>query len=67
MDDYFDDDYMDDELDDCYDAIDICEEELLDDSDEQTDIDETHKEGISFEEFLFWGGFLGMNIDEERI
>ena len=65
-DDYLDDDYMDDDFyEDCED-MDACEEQGLVDSDEQTDIDEDADKGIPLDEFIFWGGFIGINVDEER-
>lgn len=64
MEDY--DDFFDDEFDgDCED-MDIMEEEIHDDTEISLDVEGTPEPAISFEDFLFWGGFLGINIDEER-
>lgn len=66
MDDYgFDDDYDDDFYEDCED-MDARDEQDLDEPDEEAGTDENIDEGISLEDFIFWGGYLGINLDEER-
>ncbi len=59
-------DYEDDFYEDCED-MDTWEEQELDEPDEKTDSDKDGDEDISLEDFMFWGGYLGINVDEERI
>ena len=65
MEDY--DDYMEDDgFDEECDEINIMEGDISTDVDNSLDVEDTYEPVISFEDFRFWGGFLGMNIDEER-
>lgn len=65
---YYDNDFMDDDIpvdEDC-EEMDIIEGDISDDADNFFDVEDTPEPSISFDDFLFWGGFLGINIDEER-
>jgi len=65
MDDYYDDDYFEDEFDDGLDdGFEMTEDSTINDGSEIEN--DSPKDGFTLEEFTFWGGFLGMNIDEER-
>lgn len=69
MEDFIDDDFIDDDIpvdEDC-EEMDIMEDDSFGDIDNSLDVEETSEGGISFDDFLFWGGFLGINIDEERL
>lgn len=57
-DDYFEDDFSED--------FDDFETEDNSHNEDLELEDNSPKDPLSFENFLFWGGFLGMNIDEER-
>ncbi len=39
---------------------------VYNDDEIHSDAEDPPDQGISFEDFLFWGGFMGMIIDEER-
>ena len=69
MEDFYDDDFIDDDISENLDCgeIDITEGDIFGDADNSMDAEDAPKPGISFDEFLFWGGFLGINIDEERM
>ena len=63
----FDDDFFEDEIgEDFDDGLEITEDDIAQDIEKDEHFEEPLESGISFEEFLFWGGFLGINIDEER-
>jgi hypothetical protein len=63
MDDFFDDDYIEDDFGENFDdGLEIVEDNTAHDIEQE----EPLEPGISFDDFLFWGGFLGINIDEER-
>ena len=67
MEDY-DDDFMDDDIpvdEDC-EEMGVIEGDISSDGDNALDVEESSSSGISLEDFTFWGGFLGINIDEER-
>ena len=69
MEDYFDDDFMDDDMipeDDFEDMDGIEGGDIIEQDQNTLDVEETPENGISLEDFLFWGGFMGMMIDEER-
>ncbi|MBN2059913.1 MAG: hypothetical protein JW882_05790 [Deltaproteobacteria bacterium] len=67
-DDYFDDDYMDDiQVEEEFEDMDIMECDIPNGPDKSVEMEEVPVEkGISFEDFLFWGGYLGIMIDEEE-
>ena len=63
MDDFYDDDFFEDEFDEDFDdGFEMVEDNIVQDVENE----ESLESGISFEDFLFWGGFVGINIDEER-
>ena len=63
MDDFFDDDCIEDSFGENFDdGLEIVEDNTVHDIEQE----EPLEPGISFDDFLFWGGFLGINIDEER-
>jgi len=63
-DDYFEDDFDDGFDDDFDDGFETMDDSPINDNVELEDSSPNNP--LSFENFLFWGGFLGMNIDEER-
>ena len=63
MDDFFDDDCIEDSFGENFDdGHEIVEDNTAHDIEQE----EPLEPGISFDDFLFWGGFLGINLDEER-
>ena len=68
-DDYYDDDFMDDDIPidvDC-DEMDIKEVDISTDVDNSMEEEDSSSSGISLEDFTFWGGFLSLNLEEERM
>ena len=63
----FDDDYIEDDFgEDFENGLEMMEDDSAQDIERDEHFEEPVESGISFEDFLFWGGFMGMMTDEER-
>ncbi len=64
MDDFYEDDFFEDEFDDGFEMV---EDNPINDGNDGSEIEDGSLiDDFSIEDAMFWGGYLGINIDEER-